>query len=90
MESIINIFNKIEGDFVVETNTNLYGMIVGSVTVKKGVTFILYGMVIGDLINYGETIVYGTINGQIVNNKGQLQIDKNAKINEIKNDNPKK
>lgn len=80
---MIETFSKIEENIIVEKNTNLYGMVVGSVTVKKGVTLILHGMVIGDLINYGETIVYGTVDGEIINKEGQLRIDKNAKTNKI-------
>lgn len=37
--------NKIEGDTVLREDTQLYGMIVGSTTVSKGILLELHGMV---------------------------------------------
>lgn len=79
---MVEIVSKIEQNFLVEKDTRLHGMIVGSVNVKKGVTFIVHGMIVGDVVNFGKTIVYGTVTGQLTNH-GEIEIDKNSKINKI-------
>lgn len=70
-----NIRNKIEGNILITTDTNLYGMIEGNVTVNKGVIFNIYGSLIGNLMIQKDSVVYlyGSLHGNI-NNRGFLEI----------------
>jgi hypothetical protein len=70
------IRGKIEGDLVLVEDTNLYGMVVGSVTVPKNIMLRLYGMLAGDLtLEKPSTVyVYGMVNGNIINNGAHLEV----------------
>ena len=66
---------KYQSDLTIEVETKLNGMILGDVTVKNSVIFVVNGTIIGDVtIEKGSrAIIYGVINGNI-NNFGICEI----------------
>jgi cytoskeletal protein CcmA (bactofilin family) len=70
------IYEKIESDVVIEEDTHLHGMIVGSTTVSSDITFNLHGMIIGNLIlkNNSNVYIHGMVNGNIINKGGRLEV----------------
>ena len=70
------IQEKIEGDFVASEDTDLYGMILGNITVQSGIHFNIIGTVDGDLtVQKGaKALLHGTLNGNIYNHEGFIDI----------------
>lgn len=70
------ITDKIEGDCVVKADTELVGMITGSVTVKPGIHLTVRGMIGGKLTaEKGSTVeIHGTVVGMVVNNGAKVEI----------------
>lgn len=70
------IADKIEGDFRIETDVILRGMITGDVVVSKDCTLILHGMILKDLILEEGSIVklHGMVNQNVYNKGGTLQV----------------
>ena len=68
---------KIEGDFTVESNFQLDGIITGSVTVKSGLHFQLNGVVNKDIFieNGASAQINGVVSGSITNAGGTLIIN---------------
>lgn len=66
----------IEGDFNVEQNFQLDGVITGSVTVETGVHFQLNGTVNKDvvLLDGASAQINGTVHGSVVNKGGVVRI----------------
>lgn len=60
---------KIEGDYSVEGELALHGMVTGTTTVIPGASLHLHGMCCGDLVvSKGATAtVFGTVMGDLVN-----------------------
>ena len=44
------VHDKIEGPFAIEEDLALYGMVIGSATLRSGIKLILHGTIAGDLI----------------------------------------
>ena len=67
---------KINGDFPINEDLVMFGMITGNANVLRGVTFILHGMVCKDLIIEANGIVeiHGMVNGDVINNGGKLSV----------------
>lgn len=70
------IKHKIMADTVLDEDTLLEGMIVGSTTVSENRKLRLYGDIIGNLsVRKGsDVLLYGTVNGNIKNEGGHLEI----------------
>ena len=70
------IRDKVEGNIVLSEDTQLHGMIVGSVMVSKDSVLQLHGMIIGSLTLREESTVYlhGTVIGDVINEGGHLQV----------------
>ena len=73
---MIEISKKIEGNVVIEKDTNLRGMIVGNVEVLDGATLYLRGSLNGRLYIYegAKVLLYGTNNGDVINDGGILEV----------------
>jgi len=67
---------KIEGDFEVDENLKLHGMITGNAFVKNGATLRLHGTVCKDLtIEEGsKAIINGTVCGNVINEGGVVEV----------------
>lgn len=92
----MEIRDKIEGDYIVNEITNVYGLIVGKVTVENrlilngtinGDVFLtrngsasIYGAVNGNIINKGKCHIYGKVNGNIYSHPLDIKIDGKASI----------
>jgi len=60
---------------------HMHGMIVGDLIVEESATVYLNGMVNGNVTNCGGILeVYGTVNGNILRQKGKTFIHPNAAI----------
>ncbi len=70
------IVDKIEGDTVIDEDTQLNGMIVGKTTVAEGVQLALNGMVVGNLVAKKDSVVYlyGMVVGDVINEGGKLEV----------------
>lgn len=70
------IWGKVEGDTILNEDTNLHGMIVGSTTVSENTLLQLHGMIVGNLILEKESTVYiyGMVNGNIINKGARLEV----------------
>lgn len=70
------INGKVEGPLIIQENTVCQGMITRGVTLRSGVTLILYGMITGDLeMEPGSSAeVHGIINGTLRNNSADVVI----------------
>src|SRR3546814_19734742 len=70
------VHDKIEVPFAIEEDLALYGMVIGSVTLRSGIKLILHGTIDGDLIlETGErAIIHGTVAGRICNEGGRAGI----------------
>ena len=70
------ISHKIVGDTVLEQDIQLEGIIVGSTTVSENIKLRLHGDIIGDLwLREGsDVLLYGTVNGNIRNEGGHLEV----------------
>jgi hypothetical protein len=68
---------KLEGDQVFISDTHLQGMVMGSAKVLAGVVLELEGMVVKDLLLEKNSVVRlrGTVNGDVINNGGHLDIE---------------
>lgn len=71
-----SIRHKIVGGMTIDEDTELHGMIVGTVTVAEDAILQLHGMVAGRLILLPRSavIVRGTVDGDVVNGGGYLEI----------------
>lgn len=69
-------YGKIEGDFVVVKDFQLYGMITGNALVKNGGLLQLHGTVAKDLIveEGGKAVINGTVRGNVINHGGVVDI----------------
>lgn len=67
---------KIEGDTVIQEDTRLQGMIVGSTLVSEDVLLELDGMIIGSLVleKNSRVNIRGMVNGDVTNRGGYLAI----------------
>jgi len=70
------IRDKVEGSIVLSEDTQLHGMIVGSVMVPKDTVLQLHGMIIGSLTLREESTVYlhGMVMGDVINEGGHLEV----------------
>lgn len=73
---MINISNKISGSLVVENDTEIHGMVTGSVTVKDGATLNLYGMVCKNLFAEKGSIIniYGVVSDTLVDYGANIEL----------------
>ena len=71
---IIN--DKIEGDTIINEDTQLNGMIVGKTTVAEGIQLELNGMIVGNVVVEKNSAVYlcGEVVGNVVNEGGRLEV----------------
>ncbi|MCK5280196.1 MAG: hypothetical protein KAK04_16695 [Cyclobacteriaceae bacterium] len=67
---------KIEGDFVIQENLQFSGMITGNAIVTDGVLLDLHGTVGKDLVvkEGGKAVVKGTVEGDVINQGGAVDI----------------
>lgn len=67
---------RIEGDTILNEDTQLHGMIVGSTTVSENTVLHLHGMIIGNLLLEQSSTVYlhGMVNGDVINRGGRLEV----------------
>lgn len=72
---MIDIRTHIQGDFTVDKDSILHGMISGNVLVKNSIRFTVYGMINGNVTieKNSRTEIRGTIQGNIINS-GECQI----------------
>jgi len=70
------IRHKIVGDTTIDEDTELHGMIAGTVTVAEDTILQLHGKVAGSLILLPRSaaFVHGTVDGNVVNRGGYLEI----------------
>src|SRR3546814_13985243 len=70
------VHDKIEGPFAIEEDLALYGMVIGSATLRSGIKLILHGTIAGDLILEpgARAIIHGTVAGRICNEGGRAEI----------------
>lgn len=66
----------IEGDLIVKQDTNLRGVVTGSVTVIAPNRLIVHGMIYRDLFAEQGSIVvvHGVVIGKVINNGADLEI----------------
>ncbi len=85
---IAEIHEKITKDVVIEIDTNLHGMIIGNIDIKKTAIFNVYGMINGSIvIEKGAFLkLHGIVTGKIINN-GNCEIygTVNGEIQDISN-----
>src|SRR3546814_17916130 len=69
------VHDKIEGPFAIEEDLALYGMVIGSATLRSGIKLILHGTIAGDLILEpgARAIIHGTVAGRICNPGGRAE-----------------
>ena len=69
------VHDKIEGPFAIEEDLALYGMVIGSATLRSGIKLILHGTIAGDLILEpgARAIIHGTVAGRICNEGGRAE-----------------
>ena len=65
---------KIEHDFVLDGDLQLYGMAVGSVTVPVGTRLDLYGMARTVIVDGGDCSIQGTVTGDVSLLDGNLVV----------------
>jgi hypothetical protein len=77
------IENIVTTDIEVSNSSTLIigGIVNGQINIHKSATVIIDGIVNGKIINAGNCKVFGTINGNLIENGGQFEIDKDALIN---------
>ena len=70
------VHDKIEGQFAIEEDLALYGMVIGSATLRSGIKLILHGTIAGDLTleSGARAIIHGTVAGRICNEGGRAEI----------------
>ena len=70
------IKHKINGDYQIEQDTILRGMVTKDLTIVSGIHLDLHGMVSGNLIaNSGSSVnIYGTVVGTVVNEGADITI----------------
>jgi hypothetical protein len=70
------IRSKIEGNTILNEDTELHGMIVGTTTVCEGTVLALHGMVVGDLVLRPDSTVHlhGMVCGDVRNEGGRLDV----------------
>ena len=63
------IHDKINGPFIFDRDTELFGMIAGDATVESGATLFLKGMITGNLLvrRGAVAVVDGMVNGLVTN-----------------------
>jgi len=68
--------DKIEGDTIINEDTQIDGMIVGNTTVAEGIQLKLNGMIVGKLVVAKNSTIqlYGTVDGDVVNEGGRLEV----------------
>ncbi len=73
---IEEITDKIEGDFRIETDVILRGMVTGDVIVSKDCKLVLHGMIVKDLILEEGSLVelHGMVNQNVYNKGGTLKV----------------
>lgn len=67
---------KIEGDYEVLEDLQLYGMITGNAVVKKRATLELFGRIAKNLtVERGaKVVIKGTVSGDVINQGGTVEI----------------
>ncbi len=67
---------KIDGDWSVNDDVELHGMVTGAITVDDGGFIRLYGMCCGDFIVHagGRAAVHGMVKGDVINRGGDVVI----------------
>lgn len=70
------IRDKIEGNTILNEDTQLHGMIVGLTTVSENTVLQLHGTIIGNLILKEDSTAYlhGMVNGDVINKGGHLEV----------------
>jgi cytoskeletal protein CcmA (bactofilin family) len=70
------IVDKIDGNLLVNEDTQLNGMVIGNVSVEENKTLQLNGMVFGEIVIKPTATVYlnGIVNGRVINGGGHLEI----------------
>src|SRR3546814_16325568 len=70
------VHDKIEGPFAIEEDLALYGMVIGSATLRRGIKLILHGTIARDLILEpgARAIIHGTVAGRICTEGGRAEI----------------
>lgn len=70
------ITDKIEGDITIIEDTNINGMVIGTITVSENVTLIIHGMIIGNIILRKNSTLfhYGFADGNIKNIEADLEV----------------
>lgn len=71
------------GNIDIRQDVTLNGEINGNVTVHEGNTFIVRGIIKGNLINEGGQVeIYGTVYGSIRRHAGETMVDVSAHVNQ--------
>jgi cytoskeletal protein CcmA (bactofilin family) len=67
---------KLEGSVVFDRDTALHGMVVGNLTVGRGVRADIHGVVTGTLVVRPGAIVdvHGKVDGALLNEGGQVRV----------------
>lgn len=68
------IKDRVSGDFLINEDTQIQGIINGSVYVEKGAHLFHYGMIKGTVtVDKGsEAQIFGFVKGDVINNGGSL------------------
>ena len=70
------IYDHLKGRLTVDSDTRLYGVVEGTVSVSSNAVFQVHGIVNGDLILKKPSTVYlnGIVNGNVINSGGHLEV----------------
>lgn len=70
------IRGKIEGNIILDEDTQLYGLMVGSIAIPADILLELHGMIVGNLTLEVNSTAYlhGMVNGDVINKGGHLEI----------------
>jgi hypothetical protein len=70
------IRDRIEQDIKIDEPTTLFGLVVGTVTVRKGGNLQVHGMINGRVLleSGSEVYIHGMINGDVINEGGNLVV----------------
>lgn len=77
------IENIVTADIEVSNSATLIvgGIVNGQIIIHKLATVLVDGIVNGNIVNAGVCKIFGIINGKLIENNGQFEIDKDALIN---------
>lgn len=78
----LSISGMVKGNVKVESgaSVNVSGTVNGNINVANGASAYISGIVNGNVDSFGDTEIYGMINGRAVKHGGNLYIDQNASV----------